>query len=196
MQDVSHAKLTRAAYAYCRKVNKAHYENFPVASVLLPKHLRPAVDAIYAFSRMADDFADEKLYEGQRMERLTEWGSYLNQDEPTHPVFVALKDAIRVHNIPKVLLLDLLTAFKQDVVKSRYQTFREVLEYCRYSANPVGRLVLVVNGQASETTNGLSDAVCTALQLANFWQDVAVDFAKDRIYLPQDECDFLKAMLS
>lgn len=179
----------KAAYAYCRALNKAHYENFPVASFLLPARVRPAIDAIYAFSRTADDFADEKEFQGERLERLNEWESYLNQAEPTHPIFVALKDATRTFAIPKALFMDLITAFKQDVVKSRYQTFREVLEYCRYSANPVGRLVLTVCGAASETTYRLSDAVCTALQLANFWQDVAVDLKKDRVYLPGDECE-------
>lgn len=179
--------LIKAAYAYCHVVNKTHYENFPVASLFLPRRVRPAIDAIYAFSRVADDFADEKQFHGQRMARLSEWESYLNQDEPTHPIFVALKDAMRTFNIPKSLFLDLLAAFKQDVVKSRYQSFRDVLEYCRHSANPIGRMVLTVCGEANEATLRLSDAVCTALQLANFWQDVAVDAKKDRIYLPEDE---------
>jgi phytoene synthase len=180
-------RALKAAYDYCHALNRAHYENFPVASVVMPKSMRPAVSAVYAFSRIADDFADEAEFDGTRLKRLNEWQAHLDENEPTHPVFIALNDAMRTHHLPKPLFLDLIDAFKQDVVKTRYADFREVLEYCRRSANPVGRLVLTLAGHADEKLFSLSDAICTALQLANFWQDVAVDLKKDRIYLPQED---------
>lgn len=180
-------KRLRAAYRYCHDINRAHYENFPVASLLMPKAMRPAIDAVYAFSRTADDFADEAEFHGVRFERLDEWARLLDESEPTHPVFIALKDARERHSIPKNLLLDLLTAFRQDVEKNRYADFSDVLKYCHYSANPVGRLVLHVAGVATDRNMLFSDAICTALQLTNFWQDIGVDLKKDRIYLPQNE---------
>ncbi|MBU0506307.1 squalene synthase HpnC [bacterium] len=181
-------RIIQASYAYCASVTKDHYENFPVASVLVPKKLRPAVQAIYAFSRMADDFADEKEFEKDRMIRLEEWDKWLHDTtRPTHPVFIALHDAMREHNIPIKLLQDLLEAFKMDVTKNRYDTFSDVLYYCQHSANPVGRLVLTLFGHHSGELMRLSDYICTALQLTNFWQDIAIDLKKNRIYLPQDE---------
>ena len=180
-------KSLHSAYAHCRAVNKSHYENFPVASFILPKRLRPAVDAIYAFARVADDFADEAKFEGQRLPLLEKWQTSLEEEEPTHPIFLALRDVREKHRLPKQLFVDLIMAFKQDVQKNRYQNFDEVLGYCRLSANPVGRLVLHLFGEASPENLKNSDLICTALQLTNFWQDVAIDLKKNRIYLPQDE---------
>lgn len=183
------------AYAneYCRRITKDHYENFPVASIFIPGHLRQHVCNIYAFARTADDFADEKAYEGVRMESLDEWEAELKlafQGGSIHPVFVALEDTIRKFSLPERPFLDLIKAFKMDVVKGRYRNFDEVLYYCRHSANPVGRLILLLFGYNNEEWFHWSDNICTALQLANFWQDVSVDMkkgAKGRIYIPQEE---------
>lgn len=183
-------KQIRAAYRFCAAVTKNHYENFPVASIILPRKMRPAVQAIYAFSRLADDFADEAAYRGCRLEKLNEWEKLLNDTAPpTHPVFVALKDTIQKYRLPPALFSDLVTAFKMDIHKQRYKTFGELLTYCRYSANPVGRLVLHLFGRDDEVNLTLSDHICTALQLANFWQDVALDLKKGRIYLPEEDRD-------
>lgn len=182
--------LNKAAYKFCKAVTQNHYENFPVASFILPKPMRPAVEAIYAFSRTADDFADEKEYRGVRLRRLEEWEHYLeDKSRPTHPIFIALQDTIREHNLPLQLFRDLITAFKMDVEKKRYQNFDQVVRYCKHSANPVGRLVLHLFKQDTKENLKLSDYICTALQLTNFWQDVAIDLKKDRIYLPQDEME-------
>lgn len=180
-------KRLQAAYQFCRQINRAHYENFPVASFLLPAKLRSSVDAIYAFSRFADDFADEKEYEGVRLRKLKQWEGFLGEKETEHPVFLALQDTIQKHSLPISLFEDLLRAFRQDVEKKRYENFDEVLEYCRYSANPVGRLVLLLFGYRDEKLFECSDAICTGLQLANFWQDVCVDLEKNRIYLPRED---------
>ncbi len=180
--------LLKASYTYCRVVTRNHYENFPVASKLLPARMRPAVEAIYAFSRLADDFADEPEYQGCRLQKLDEWERYLEDSRaPTHPVFMALHDTIRCHLLPKSLFQDLITAFRMDVEKKRHASFDEVMNYCRYSANPVGRLVLHLFGHVKDIYVRQSDAVCSALQLTNFWQDVAIDLKKDRIYFPQDD---------
>lgn len=173
-----------AAYNHCRHINQNHYENFPVASKLLPQKIRPAIDAIYAFARTADDFADEAQFEGQRLARLQEWESQLQSGHATHPIFIALFDAISQHQIPKELLQKLLTAYRMDVAQNRHATFDDLLHYCEFSANPIGRLVLWLFGYRDEKIFKLSDHICTALQLANFWQDVAVDLQKNRIYLP------------
>lgn len=172
------------AYSHCRQINQNHYENFPVASMLLPQKIRPAIDAIYAFARSADDFADEVEFEGQRLARLQEWESQLQSDHATHPIFIALFDTILQYQIPKELLQKLLTAYRMDVAQNRHMTFNDLLHYCEFSANPVGRLVLWLFGQRDESVFKLSDHICTALQLANFWQDVSVDLQKNRIYLP------------
>jgi squalene synthase HpnC len=169
-----------------------HYENFPVASILLPRRLRPAVEAIYAFARTADDFADEgDVAPAERLARLDGFRAALRRiarGEPDpDPLFTRLAGAIRDHGLPLQFFHDLLDAFSQDVVKGRYENFDEVLDYCRRSANPVGRLMLHLFGAATERNVRWSDAICTGLQLTNFWQDVAVDLAKDRIYLPHDE---------
>lgn len=175
-----------------------HYENFPVASVLLPARLRPAIAAIYAFARSADDFADEgDLPADERLRRLDEYRAELDRierGEPTeHPVFQRLRPHIPRHRLPLPLFRDLLDAFAQDVVKDRYANYAELLDYCRRSANPVGRLLLHLFGAATPENLVRSDAICTALQLINHWQDVGVDLAKGqisgrgRIYLPADE---------
>ena len=183
------------AYAYCQQLAESHYENFPVGSLLVPKALRKHVYSIYAFARTADDFADEgyetgELSEAQRLAALNDWQQKLERcfaGEADHPVFIALAATVKELNLPRSLLSDLLSAFKQDVVKRRYANFDEVLDYCTRSANPVGRLILLLFGYRDERLHQLSDHICTALQLANFWQDVSVDIRKDRIYLPQEE---------
>lgn len=169
-----------------------HYENFPVASVLLPRRLRPAVAAIYWFARSADDFADEgDLAPAERLARLDSYREALRgiaRGRPAaDPHFERLAGAIRAHGLPLQAFHDLLDAFSQDVVKRRYANFDEVLDYCRRSANPVGLLMLHLFRAATAQNIRWSDAICTALQLVNFWQDVAIDLRKDRIYFPRDE---------
>ena len=169
-----------------------HYENFPVASVLLPRHLRPAVAAIYWFARSADDFADEgDLAPAERLARLDSYREALRGIASGRPAadprFERLAGAIRAHGLPLQAFHDLLDAFSQDVVKRRYANFDEVLDYCRRSANPVGLLMLHLFCAATAQNIRWSDAICTALQLVNFWQDVAIDLRKDRIYFPRDE---------
>ena len=195
------AKSIAAAYDACTQLARAHYENFPVGR-LVPREMQPHVHAVYAFARYADDLADEG-YAGsakaqgaqdtmtpeQRLAALNDWERQLLAPRGTpglHFIFVALHETIRTLNLPMSLFTDLLSAFKQDVVKRRYATFPEVLDYCRRSANPVGRLVLLLHGQRDEELHLLADHICTGLQLANFWQDVGVDLEKDRIYLPED----------
>lgn len=178
------------AREYCRRITYRHYENFPVASMFIPRHLKQHVCNIYAFARTADDFADEPSFEGRRMECLDEWEEELKlsfKGLSIHPVFVALEETIREFFLPEGPFLDLIKAFKMDVVKNRYRDFDEVLYYCRHSANPVGRLILLLFGYYNEEWFGWSDSICTALQLTNFWQDVSVDLKKGRIYIPQRE---------
>jgi hydroxysqualene synthase len=183
------------AFGYCERMARAHYENFPVGSLLAPKGRRKHVYSIYAFARTADDFADEnyetgELTEAWRLAALEDWGRKLEdcyQGQADHPVFIALAETVRELRLPIQLFRDLLSAFKQDVVKRRYIDFDEVLDYCARSANPVGRLILLLFNYREERLFELSDCICTALQLTNFWQDVEVDIRKDRIYLPQNE---------
>lgn len=175
-------------------VNTGHYENFPVASILLPARLRPAVRAIYAFARSADDFADEGEHPAEwRLARLAEYHGYLLALERgelvDHPVFRNLMPHIRAHDLPYSLFHDLLAAFEQDCTKTRYAHFGEVMDYCRRSANPIGRLLLKLYGDRDAKHQAWSDGICSALQLINFLQDVAEDYRKGRIYLPQDEMD-------
>ncbi len=170
----------------------SHYENFPVASFLLPMRLRQPIGLIYAFARNADDFADEgHLQPEQRLTFLDGYRRQLNKisagETPDDALFTSLDVIIKKHQLPVQLFHDLLDAFSQDVVKSRYENFGEVMDYCRRSANPVGRLLLHLYGELDERSLAYSDAICSALQLINFWQDVAIDYKKDRIYLPQDE---------
>jgi squalene synthase HpnC len=169
-----------------------HYENFPVASILLPRKLRRPVEVIYRFARGADDIADEG--DADDLERLQALASYREQLDliagdapPTMPGFDDLAAVIGEWQLPLQLFYDLLDAFAQDVVKKRYADYPELLDYCRRSANPVGRLLLHLVGCASEENLRRSDCICTALQLINFWQDVAVDWQKDRVYLPQSD---------
>ncbi|MBI3610997.1 MAG: squalene synthase HpnC [Nitrospirae bacterium] len=167
-----------------------HYENFPVGSRFIPKKLRPHVHSIYAFARVADDFADEPhTLDNLRLAFLENWENQLLQSmwrTPQHPVFIALKETIHKFDLPITLLQDLLMAFKMDVTTKRRGRFEDLLTYCRYSANPVGRLVLLLFGYRDPELHALSDSICSALQLANFWQDVAID-EKDRVYLPLDD---------
>ena len=182
-----------AAYQHCRQVAATHYENFPVASHLLPNRLRDPVSVIYAFARTADDFADEGYYNStERLRLLADYNAqlqYLMDRKPvTDPVFIALGDVIQRYGLPITLFKDLLSAFTQDVTQTRYASFSDVLDYCQWSANPVGRLLLYLYGYVSPTKLALSDHICTALQLINFLQDLTQDFDEhNRIYLPQDE---------
>lgn len=172
-----------------------HYENFPVASILLPAPLREPVAAIYGFARSADDFADEgELPPQQRRALLAGYQAELDaieRGQPTqHPVFLRLRPVIERHGLPLQLFRDLLDAFVQDVTQDRYRDFAELMDYCRRSADPVGRLLLHLFGHASAENLSRSDAICSALQLINHWQDVGIDATKGangRIYLPQDE---------
>lgn len=178
------------ARAWCRHLAETHYENFHVATWFLPERLRPHFHAIYAYCRVSDDLGDEVGDTAQSLALLDLWGRELDacyEGRTRHPVFVALAETIRACGIPKEPFADLLTAFRQDQTEPRYATMKDVLGYCHYSANPVGRLVLYTCGYRDEERFRLSDATCSALQLANFWQDVRVDFAKNRVYLPQED---------
>ncbi|ADE11674.1 squalene synthase HpnC [Sideroxydans lithotrophicus] len=169
-----------------------HYENFPVASILLPRRLRQPVAAFYHFARAADDIADEgDLTNEERLQQLNDFRDELNHiaadETPQLPLFKRLAVEIKEHALPMQPFRDLLDAFSQDVVKKRYSDYDELLDYCRRSANPVGNLLLHLYEEATSVNIAYSDAICTALQLINFWQDVARDHAIGRIYLPQDE---------
>ena len=176
------------ARAYCKNLAETHYENFHVASWFLPRTLRPHFHSIYAYCRISDDLGDEVPDPAQAIALLDLWGRELDacyEGRARHPVFVALAETIRACSIPKEPFADLLVAFRQDQTVTRFETMQEVLAYCRYSANPVGRLVLYACNEVNDENFRLSDATCSALQLANFWQDVRVDYAKGRVYLPQ-----------
>ena len=178
------------ARAYCQNLATTHYENFHVASWFLPARLRPHFHSIYAYCRIADDLGDEVGNREQSLALLDLWGRELDacyQGQARHPVFVALAETIRACDIPQQPFADLLTAFRQDQNVARYPSMDDVLEYCRYSANPVGRLVLYACGYRAPEMFLLSDFTCTALQLANFWQDIHSDYARGRIYLPLDD---------
>ena len=197
------------AYAACQALAESHYENFPVASKLMPARLRPHVAAIYAFARTADDFADEPGREPEeRLRLLDHWGRRLDGEHfpdppsrdalrgagydppdkecPPDMIFRALDDTRARFDLPAELFHDLLSAFKQDVVTTRYASWNDVMDYCRRSANPVGRLVLRLSGYRDAELDRASDAVCTALQLANFWQDLAIDWPRGRLYVPEE----------
>jgi len=169
-----------------------HYENFPVASWILPRRYREPVRLIYAFARQADDFADEgDAPDAQRLASLQQFALELDRieaGEPTqHPLFARLGPVVRAHALPLVLFRALLSAFAQDVTKTRYADFGEVMDYCRRSANPIGRLLLHLYGETQPRSLACSDGICASLQLINFLQDIEIDYAKGRIYLPQDE---------
>jgi squalene synthase HpnC len=187
-----------AAYARCQQLAREHNENFPVASYLLPPAMRPHVAAIYAFARTADDFADEPgIADDERLRRLDDWRARLECAvagevpdrglDDAAQIFRALSATIRECRLPTSLFLDLLSAFRQDVLQERYATWDDVLDYCRRSANPVGRLVLRVAGRASPELDARSDDVCTALQLTNFWQDLERDWRIGRVYVPESD---------
>ena len=204
------------AQQYCARLAHSHYENFSVVTWFLPKHLHQNFYNVYAYCRISDDLGDEVGNPQQSLALLDAWESELNATylslveppardiskdvekleadfpapnrvSPRHPVFIALRETIRQCDIPRQPFADLLTAFRQDQTVTRYPTFDDVLGYCRYSANPVGHLVLYLCGYRDAERQKLSDYTCTALQLANFWQDVAVDYGKGRIYLPLDD---------
>ncbi len=182
------------AREYCRRLARSHYENFSVASWFLPERLRQHFFNVYAYCRISDDLGDEVGDATASLQLLDEWETELNAcydgdhtGQPRHPVFVALAETVRKFEIPKHEFADLLTAFRQDQSISRYETFNDLLGYCKYSANPVGHLVLYLCGYHDSGRQQLSDYTCTALQLANFWQDVSADFAKGRINLPLED---------
>ena len=183
------------ARAWCKQMAESHYENFHVASWFLPRDLRPHFYSIYAYCRVSDDLGDEVGDSAQALALLDLWGRELDacyEGRARHPVFVALAETIRECFIPKEPFADLLVAFRQDQVVTRYQTIEDVLAYCRYSANPVGRLVLYACGEAIEENLRLSDFTCTALQLANFWQDVREDYRRGRIYIPKNDMEVFR----
>lgn len=198
-----------AAYLSCEQHARAHYENFPVASVLLPRRMRPHVAAVYAFARAADDFADEGTRStNERIRLLDGWQARLHDAvlsqasgpaaRPGEPddaplIFLAVGASIREKRLPRSLFDDLLSAFRQDVTTTRYANWTDLLDYCRRSANPIGRLVLRIAGYHSEQLDRWSDAICTALQLTNFWQDLGVDFARGRIYVPTEQMQTSRA---
>ena len=186
--------VTDAAYARCLQLARQHYENFPVASRLLPRATRPHIAAVYAFARIADDFADEGTRTASaRLALLDDWrdrlrGAVTGETADDHSdaaaIFIAVGDTIRRCELDPQLFEDLLSAFRQDVHTGRYETWDELLDYCRRSANPVGRLVLRISGYREDRLDHWSDAICTGLQLVNFWQDLGRDFQKGRLYVP------------
>jgi len=191
------------AYAACLDDARSHYENFPVASILVPKAQRAHIAAVYAFARAADDFADEgERTVGERHRLIDAWLCRLREaasgehtsravtpGEPPHTeaIFIAVGATMREHELPLELFEDLLSAFRQDTVTTQYESWDDVLDYCRRSANPIGRLVLRIFGYSDKRLDAWSDSICTALQLTNFWQDVKRDFDRGRIYMPREE---------
>ena len=184
------APSLKDAQAYCQRLARTHYENFSVATWFLPARLRQHFYNVYSYCRISDDLGDEVGNPQQSLEMLDQWEAELNAcyaGSPRHPVFVALAETVRQFSIPRHEFSDLLIAFRQDQTVTRFETFDDVLGYCHYSANPVGHLVLYLCGYSDPERQQLSDYTCTALQLANFWQDVAVDYGKGRIYLPLED---------
>ncbi len=180
----------KEAFEYCRRLALSHYENFSIASWLLPRHLRPHMYAVYAYCRGVDDLGDEAA--GDRLALLNEWEEELwraYEGKARHPIFIALQETIRRFQIPPEPFLKLIEANRMDQRQTRYRTYSQLLHYCDHSANPVGRIVLHLFGYRDEVRGKLADATCTGLQLANFWQDVSVDLAKGRIYIPLDEME-------
>ena len=179
------------AEAYCRRLATTHYENFPVVSWLLPRSLHRHFYNIYAYCRWADDLGDEVGDVQRSLELLSWWRTELSacyEGQASHPVFVALGPTIREFGIPVEPFADLISAFEQDQTVHEYETFDQLVDYCRRSANPVGRLVLYLCRRATAETFRWSDSICTGLQLANFWQDVCRDLDIGRVYLPQEDC--------
>ncbi len=185
-----------SAFEFCARLARSHYENFPVGSLLIPRPLRKHFYSIYAFARTADDFADEGNSESisvdERLAMINEWRRLLCASfagRAAHPIFIALAQTQKQFDLPASLFEDLLSAFSQDVTRRRYETFPDLLDYCRRSANPVGRLILLMFGYREEKFFLWSDDICTALQLTNHWQDVAVDLEKDRLYIPLEDIE-------
>jgi squalene synthase HpnC len=178
------------AREYCRRLARSHYENFSVATWFLPRQLRQHFCNVYAYCRISDDLGDEVGDPASSLQLLDQWDAQLDAcygGSPRHPVFVALAETVREFDIPKQPFADLLKAFRQDQYINRYSTFEDLVGYCQFSANPVGHLVLYLCGYRDPARQALSDYTCTALQLANCWQDVSVDYAKTRIYLPLED---------
>ncbi|MCL2303734.1 MAG: squalene synthase HpnC [Planctomycetaceae bacterium] len=192
--------MLKDSYSYCKKLAKSHYENFTVASFLLRKELREPFYAIYAYCRISDDLSDESSSPAHALDALADWQRQLDRcfegkiQEGDSPIFPALKDVVEKHGLSKEPFYDLLEAFRRDQIQARYETWNELLDYCRCSANPVGRMVLQLGASVakdSPPTDEMlrcSDAICTALQLANFWQDVARDWKIGRFYVPMEYC--------
>lgn len=186
----SQAPTLAEAQEYCRKLARSHYENFSVATWFLPERLRQHFCNVYSYCRISDDLGDEVGNPTASLELLDQWETELNAcyaGNPRHAVFVALSETIQKFDIPKQPFSDLLKAFRQDQTITRFPTFQDVLNYCRYSANPVGHLVLYLCGYRDAERQKFSDFTCTALQLANFWQDVTPDYAKGRVYIPLED---------
>ena len=198
MNKSEHRNLN-SAYSKSLRFAKSHYENFPVVSFLIPKNLKKHVAIIYWFARTADDYADEgNLSEGERLDKLNNFEYRLKQlliGKAESDYEIALANTINEKNLTAENFYNLVTAFRQDVIKKRYENFDEVIDYCNHSANPVGRLILELFDVSSEEAIIYSDKICTALQLTNFLQDVSIDYKKGRIYLPQDEMDMLQLSL-
>ena len=184
------APSLKEAQGYCERLARTHYENFSVATWFLPARLRQHFYNVYSYCRISDDLGDEVGNPQQSLQMLDQWEAELNacySGSPKHPVFVALAETVHQFSIPKHEFSDLLIAFRQDQTVIRFETFDDLLGYCRYSANPVGHLVLYLCGYSDAERQQLSDYTCTALQLANFWQDVTVDYVKGRIYIPLED---------
>ena len=186
-------KTIEEAYNFCERLTKEHYENFPVASVLVPKRLRKYVYAVYAFARTADDISDELSDEPKetRINALNNYNSLIissdfNNNIGGNPIFVALNDARKALTLPQEPFEKLITAFKMDIMFSQPETLADLLNYCHYSANPVGELILRIFNEYNEENAKLSDYICTALQLTNFWQDLSIDLLKNRNYIPME----------
>ena len=178
------------AREYCARLARTHYENFSVASWFLPRRLRQHFFNVYAYCRISDDLGDEVGDTLASLALLNQWELELDacyEGAPKHPVFIALAETVREFDLPKHEFSDLLRAFRQDQTVTRFETFNDLLAYCHFSANPVGHLVLYLCGYRDPERQQLSDFTCTALQLANFWQDVSTDYAKGRLYLPLDD---------
>jgi squalene synthase HpnC len=180
-----------AAIDFCQQLAKSHYENFPVASKILPRQLRLPIVVIYAFARIADDLADEESDAQVALHNLEEWKAKLERtisgSVPDDPVFIALSAILRYYPISPKYLFDLLTAFRRDIYNPAYPDWNSLQDYCRYSANPIGRLLLELNHSHTNALLPLSDAICSGLQLINFWQDLSVDIPRGRLYLPESE---------
>ena len=197
---VTSPEVLAASYAACERLARTHYENFPVASRLMPNAVRPHIAAVYAFARAADDVADEpgreprerlavlNAYRQRLMQgtKRTKDSGYRLPDPVAAEFFPALFDTIDRFELPVPLFTDLLSAFEQDVTTSRYETWSDLLDYCRRSANPIGRIVLRLSGYQDDVLDRASDDMCTALQLVNFWQDLAVDWSRGRLYVPEE----------